>query len=124
MKQYRGLTKDGKWVYGWYVQSQRAHNIIPTGVSEWYGGGVGKYFYGATEVIPETVGQQLPFDAQNGDKIYEGDIAKHSCGKLFVIEPTKVGWNPFDEHCVKPHRIECIIGNIHQHPKLLEQDNA
>ncbi len=132
MRQYRGLTKEGKWVYGWYVQSQRAHNIIPTGVSEWYGGGVGKYFYGATEVIPESVGQQVPIKDIDNKWMYVGDIIGRD---EFVRQ---IIWNedfccyqaPFRDgsglqlFTQKSLGIFKIIGNIHQHPNLLEQDNA
>ncbi len=130
MKPYRAIPIGKKeFVYGWYQRTDPStpdkvkHYIIDccgvTGTALALAHTISD-FPGYHEVIPETVGQQLSFDAQNGDKIYEGDIAEHSCGTLYIIEQTKVGWNPFDEHCVKPHRIMRIIGTIHTTPELME----
>ena len=127
IRPYRAIPIDSKdFVFGWYVKTDEGSWIIELDLTN-EDISVGFSLEekdpsscGCHEVIPETVCQQLPFDAQNGDKIYEGDIAEHSCGTLYIIEQTKVGWNPFDEHCVKPHRIMRIIGTIHTTPELME----
>jgi len=59
MRPYRGKTKEGKWVYGWYIFST-IDEIIQNGL---------RY-----EVIPETVGQFVCKD-KNGKGVFEGDNA-------------------------------------------------
>ncbi len=89
MREYRGLTKDGNWVYGDVVKNC---SIIPTS------GGYGSYIEtkhpGAPnertligpviDVIPETVGQATGLCDKNGKDYYFDDIAKWS-DRLWVI---------------------------------------
>ena len=59
MRQYRGMTKDGKWVYGWlqiWTDGQCFISIDEDGI----------------EVIPSTVSQYVT-DDKNGDKVFAGD---------------------------------------------------
>lgn len=55
---WRGLTKDDKWVYGWYAKVEGKHFIITENAGLRYHecpDGI----HGIEEVIPETVGQYL-----------------------------------------------------------------
>ena len=146
MRSYRGLTKEGNWVYGWYSE------------------GGGKSFIEAEcgsglplasfEVIPETVGQQVGIQDKSGKKeVYVGDDIYFSMsqsqhykgyvkwsekGLCYVVE---CYWQKQDEipylcdgfemkfkyesTCVRRLDSECfdikIIGTIHQNPELMEQ---
>lgn len=128
MRKYRGLTKEGKWVYGWYVgEGYKCGRIIPT--SDGYGS------YGSTdrhktmigpviEVIPETVGQQVGKLDIKQKEMYGGDIVRANNWEFEIVwqglgwglKGIKHGWwRSFHEFS----HIE-IIGTIHTHPELIE----
>jgi len=128
MRKYRGLTKDSKWMYGFFI-------VQTTGVAAIYRNG---YF---TDVILETVGQQIGLKDKNGTEIYEGDCfrtsGKHGYSSNCIVEVLFVdGAFVADLHRkdllevsaqLLPHYKEEypdsfeIIGNIHQNPELMEQ---
>ncbi len=123
MRQYRGLTKDGKWVYGWYMEhpfkddptkplSVIVQDEIPY------------------EVLPETVGQQIGKQDKSGKEIYGGDILQLAYETLSlrgIVQQTESGlWELYkdeDNHIGVHHNIDRveIIGNIHENPELLEK---
>ena len=121
---YRGLTKDGKWVYGWYVKTDFAHYIVPAEYAvNW------KVF---VEVIPETVGQST-------GKYWEGDIykAEYRCSICYDNEPhilrglieyrEEDGMWSFDyghgSMYLYDEKLSLIkkLGTIHENPELLEE---
>jgi len=91
-RQYRGLTKDGKWVKGWYVEAKRKHYIITqeTDVHEVKDDdfdGIALFTYtkclsGLVEAIPETVGQFTGLTEENSKKaVYQHDIVLCHCAR-------------------------------------------
>ena len=78
MKQYRGLTKDGKWVYGYYIKLG-SHHLIADETTDWDNAGeLGVIeIEGLIEVIPETVGQATGRKLKSGE-IYAGDTIKYT----------------------------------------------
>ncbi len=136
-RKYRGLTKDGKWVYGYYAHFEirrgwmvdfseydtlEMHLIFPepTDLADPYNseGTIHRASY--YQVIPETVGQSIGIKDKNGKKIYEGDITN-----LGIVE-----WNDermgflIDGMGIEIYDTETwpleIIGTIHENPELLE----
>jgi len=121
MRPYRGLTKDGKWVYGWYIPNRIA---IPA---------VDGTVYHYVEVIPETVGQFTGLKDKNGKEGCHHDLILNphrNSGKPIEIIWEDGGWRglyvgvehgrfTYGLNSVSMSMSE-IIGNIHQSPDLLE----
>ena len=62
MRPYRGLTGDGKWVYGWYVKSGMGIHYIYIGKE---GNPIWDIDGCYIQVLPETVGQQVGLKDKN-----------------------------------------------------------
>lgn len=138
MRPYRGLTKDGKWVYGWYNHHENKDWIsdwdkgFPTVLPD---GEIGNTWM--VEVIPETVGQQVGLKDKNGKEAYHKDITQDRDGDKGIVEwdnergkwylkgigKTFLGGKMADYE-IEDIRAQEIIGDIHTTPNLLEQDNG
>ena len=150
MKDFRGLTKDGKMVYGWYAEIESKHFIIDikaelrplTAYGKYGKPGEGwKEFFGTygiagfIEVIPATVAQQVGLKDKHGKEIYAGDKIKFGNNKFWCV----VVWNDKgfyqlwrngvihwtlwidDYYHNSGHRKDLeVVGNIHQDGELLE----
>ena len=143
---FRGLTKDGKWVYGCYCEIGNIGCIVientpppVLGKNAFTMAGRGVVFI---EVDPKTVSQSTGLKDKNGKAIWEGDIvemnpvddewtdvvvwwAKEARFELksFVNQPNNVTMCRLakDAAVHKDNDNPCIvIGSIHQNPELLE----
>ena len=124
MRQYRGLTKDGKWVYGWYIKSGMGHHYIYIGKE---GNPIWDIDGCYIKVIPKTVGQSTgKFDIKNKE-VFAGDISRGH-GVLVYTEDGIEGTTGFywkDKEGI--HHYEYlttpveIISNIHEKQELLEK---
>lgn len=90
MKPYRGLTKEGKWVYGWYVKVNNTHYIVEDNVAGYRkNDGTGLVIHRVFEVIPETIKTMA-------EVIYEAECP--ACGEMVEFE--NIGWK-ICPHCGK-----------------------
>ena len=149
MKQYRGITIDGKdFVYGWYLENAHKQSfIVCTDISappiattavKSLTGSHDIVIIGAYEVIPETVGQFTGLKDRNGTEMYADDIViiQREFGeyKEDLMFPTKCvaklyGWHAEFEYgdnqavdmALTYQNGREIIGNIHQSIELMKR---
>ena len=140
MRPYRGLTKEGKWVYGSHAEVDGKHYIIPKGAKTGLLEGMtfnDLGIYPFTEVIPETVGQSTGSISHNKKEIWEYSLVK--CIKArYVIGDESIGKVYYNEYhsaywvfaIDKSFNVLLGLGNwwevvddINSNPELLEQDN-
>jgi uncharacterized phage protein (TIGR01671 family) len=139
---FRGKTKYGSWVYGYYFlkiteEGKPIHQIIEN-YSDFnrHNPGMKVNFH---QVIPETVGQFIGSKDENGNKMYEGDIVdywnpngdyvgreviEYRKGTGYEIRTpfveeydlTTIGWAIKDGYKFE------IIGNKSENPELLKEE--
>ena len=126
MRQYRGLTKEGEWVYGWYVDVEGLCFIIPEDATIH---NQDTEIMGFIGVMLQTVGQFTGLNDKYGKEIYEGDIVKaFEKNYEVVFNQTESGLSvnygyPDKHNGPTPYWVE-VIGNIHENPELLEAKNV
>lgn len=116
---FRGKSlQTGEWFYGYLQQYQEKHAkilcICATSISTWKDA----LLY---EIYPETVGQFTGLLDRNGKEIYEADIvaSKYSNPGEVVFSDGQFCVN-YNGYCALiPSDAYEIIGNIHDHPELL-----
>ena len=133
MRPYRGLTKKGEWVYGWYADIGGTHYIIPDEVT--FVDEIDKKttFVGKT-VIPASVGQQTGRKDKNGKEGYHEDICLYKDdsntlqkgviewrdqGAAYYFEAVD-GADEGNQDGDLDREFE-IIGNVHEKQELLER---
>jgi len=104
MRPYRGKTKEGKWVKGWYLEVRGTSNIYNKKRGLWI------------EVIPETVGQQTGLKDKNDKERYASDIEKSEDGGVYEIiwvqEWAGFFWRIIKKSEYEPGKIVTNIGEI------------
>lgn len=152
MRQYRGLTKECNWYYGNLIvnnarESDGIHKAEPLKAyirernSTWISDNYDKcWTYLTFEVIPETVGQQVGLKDKNGKDLgwWKDDIVEDT--RPYTPKKERLYEIVFKQGCFWLKSIngnlcltcECLtsflhifnkVGNIHQHPNLMEQEN-
>lgn len=143
---FRGLNKAGVWVYGDLIQTKP--NKVDGGFTCWIKergflglGSISTPTAAFVEVENKTVGQFIGIQDKSGREIYEGDIfgAEISIGKGRCASHHVVMWHDsgfmgkqigtygayigiayYTQNIGNPY---VVIGNIHQNPELLEQND-
>lgn len=120
---FRGIRKDnGEWAYGYFFQSWERTYIL------W---GTTNDNPNMIEVIPETVGQYTGLKDKNDVEIYEGDIVNwkgmeygdtQAYGKDLIDVVGEIRCEYGSNEWVRNSIDQCVvIGNVHEHPQLLEK---
>lgn len=137
---FRGKRIDNsKWVYGFLSKSRDVNGKLEYCIDY-----EEKGVMCSSIVISETVGQYTGLTDKNGKKIFDGDIIRFD-ENLYTVQREcdtpggywaetgyilkHIGWSDYTSFTstIDDWENECqvfIIGNIHDNPKLLNDENA
>ena len=126
---FRGMTKSGEWIYGYYcncIRDVNAGDIYPV-IQQ-----INDNDLYLQEVIPETVGQYTGLIDENDKKVFEGDIVtfKNKDEKLVgEVEQTNCRYgirSRYISYSLANIKLKdgevTVIGNIYEDPELLEEN--
>lgn len=120
---FRGKSKKtGKWLYGSLLNIFDCDFIY----SDYYNV---LFLEDEHEVNTNTIGQFTGLYDKNGREIYDGDILKGNWDTIFQVfyDDCYLGFRAKEkggsENCIDYYGLNCIeiIGNIHDNPELLKQ---
>lgn len=125
---FRGKTKDGKWVKGFYCKQ---YNSEPPYARD----GImherldGMVAYSTTEVARETIGQYIGLCDRNGTQIFVGDIVSHRDEHAVIAYDEEKArfclsfdtWSTDFDHLYGKD-VE-VIGNTYDNPELREGES-
>lgn len=130
---FRGLTKGGSWVYGDLIQTKP--NKVDGGFTCWIKergflglGAISTPTAAFVAVETKTVGQFIGLTDKNGVEIYEGGIfydgINNNVIKWIDDNASFAAFDGTENHELGSYLAnEAIIGNVHQNPELLEQND-
>lgn len=117
MKQFRGFTKTGKWVYGnHYGTGRESLELFWMDVADGL-------------IDPETIGQSTGLKDKNGKDLdwWEGDLFRDSAGLKVIIKDQGCFWF---ESILTKNKMPCFaaisspmlkVGNATENPELLKE---
>lgn len=117
---FRGFnTKNNQWLYGSHILNRGKHFVAPDEFAD------GKTWEDY-EVVPESVGQFTGLHDKNGNEVYEGDVVRYRPNNKTYQVVFKDGiffGEGIDGDGAASHFFpSCeIVGNIHDHPSLIEK---
>ena len=134
---FRGKRIDnGEWVEGCLIHKKSSVGdktlSLIVGSAEWDNDSDFFHLCNTHRIIPETIGQYTGLTDKNGNKIFEGDIIKlflddgietgvirysETACRFMFYENNIMGYG-FDNTCIFE-----IIGNIHDNPELLKEND-
>ena len=128
---FRGKRKDnGEWIEGYYAKAkdylsdEEVHVIFPLDLTLF----PRNKFCSYVEILPETVGAFTEIYDRNGNKIFEGDIIRYGYDEAHFVVCYKGGafrMLNYADGCssaIWPAYAWMILGNIHDNPELLEEE--
>lgn len=125
---FRGKSIDsGEWLYGYLMPSTKPQIHLNAkysiSVNTEILHSIDRHFY---EVETETVGEFTGLLDKNGEEIYEGDIIESKYSNPAPVEFIEGQFCANYNGCCAliPSEAYVVIGNIHDHPELLNTNKA
>lgn len=132
---FRGKTKEGKWIKGYYAKvkdyltDEETSIIFHTYTTIYPHSELSSY----EEVIPETVSRLLEpptYDNYDGGKYFEGDIVElydkfgNHHGNAIVVDENCITENGLGRWFPQDTKLAKVIGNVWDNPELVGEKYA